>query len=610
MSNNKDDQKPDPLRAADPKRPHATIDLKAVEIKAAETKGADPKTATSTPGSPTSPAGAATSAAGSAASAAAPNKPDAAKAAPISAQGAAKPADTKAPINTSNTSAAKSATATAAPNKPEPTPPPPVAHRSGFGSFISHSTAGLLGGFLALLGADTIAPQLGQLGLPLHSATSEATQKLDTRLAALEKSQSAASKSGDTLVKEQLAATQARGQQLEQMAARATAAAEANEQLKKEMQQLAAKLAQAPATGAGPDPRIAKLEEQLAMLASASDGGKAGGSVPALAAVTGKLADLEQTLANQLAALRKSVSEEMESRVAKAAEAAEAARSGAQRVDREMADVKTGAARLNQRMEAFKADSDRVGEALRVVQEETGKLASGLDVIKGDIAARFKAAAKPEDIATAIAPVAGKVAALEANVTGVVSSEESRKSNAERIVLSLELANMKRAIDRGQGYAEELAQVQKAAAGKINLAALEKYKTEGVPTLTELQKSFRPLTHRMIDAANEKADSGVIDRLLSGAKSVVRVRKVDHAANDDSVEAIVGRMDKALDEGRIADFQALVEKLPQASRAPATAFLHKVEARSAVDKALKDIEGQLKSSLGGASAAAPAPATR
>lgn len=300
----------------------------------------------------------------------------------------------------------------------------------------------------------------------------------------------------------------------------------------------------------------------------------------------------------------------MESRVAKAAEAAEAARSGAQRVDREMADVKTGAARLNQRMEAFKADSDRVGEALRVVQEETGKLASGLDVIKGDIAARFKAAAKPEDIATAIAPVAGKVAALEANVTGVVSSEESRKSNAERIVLSLELANMKRAIDRGQGYAEELAQVQKAAAGKINLAALEKYKTEGVPTLTELQKSFRPLTHRMIDAANEKADSGVIDRLLSGAKSVVRVRKVDHAANDDSVEAIVGRMDKALDEGRIADFQALVEKLPQASRAPATAFLHKVEARSAVDKALKDIEGQLKSSLGGASAAAPAPATR
>ena len=610
MSNNKDDQKPDPLRANDPKRPHATIDLKAIEIKSSEAKGADPKTAAAASTAPASPAATSSAAAASGATAsastAAPaasssSKPDPAKA----AQSTAKSADTKAP---GKDGADK--TAAAASNKPELTPPPDVPRRGGLGSFITHSTAGLLGGFLALLGADTIAPQLGQLGLPLHSASSEATQKLDARIAALEKGPGAASKSGDTLVKEQLAATQARVQQLEQMAARVAAVAEASEQLKKDTQQLAAKLTQTPAAGAGPDPRIAKLEEQLSMLAAASDGGKAGGSVPALAAVTGKLSDLEQTLANQLAALRKSVSEEMESRVAKAAEAAEAARSGTQRVDREMADVKTGAARLNQRMETFKADTDRVGEALRVVQEETGKLASGVDALKGELAARFKAAAKPDDIAAAIAPVASKVAALEQNVTGVVTAEESRKTNAERIVLSLELANMKRAIDRGLGYAEELAQVHKAAGGKLDLAALDKYKTQGVPTLTELQKTFRPLTHRMIEAATETADSGVIDRLLSGAKSVVRVRKVDHAANDDSVEAVVGRMDKALEEGRVADFQALVEKLPQGSRATATAFLQKVEARSAVDKALKEIEGQLKSSLGGASAAAPAPATR
>lgn len=607
MSNNNDDQKPDPLRAADPKRPHATIELKAVEIRTTEAKGADPKATTSTPASSTSPASAATSTTGPAASTIAGSKPDAAKPAQSSAQGAPKPAESKAPIKDG---AAKSAAGAAATNKPEPTPPPAAPRRGGFGSFVTHSTAGLLGGFLALLGAETIAPQLGQLGLPLHSASNEATQKLDMRLAAIEKSQNAASKSGDTLLKEQFAATQARVQQLEQMAQRVSAVAEASEQLKKETQQLAERLAQTPAAGAGPDPRIAKLEEQLSMLASASDGGKAGGSVPALAAVTGKLSDLEQTLANQLAALRKSVSEEMESRVAKATEAAEAARSGTQRVDREMADVKTGAARLNQRMETFKAETDRVGEALRAVQEEAGKLASGLDAIRGDLAARFKAAAKPEDIASAIAPVAGKVAALEQNVTGVVTAEENRKTNAERIILSLELANMKRAIDRGLGYSEELAQVHKAAGGKLNLAAFDKYKSDGVPTLSELQKSFRPLTHRMIEAATEKADSGVIDRLLSGAKSVVRVRKVDHAANDDSVEAIVGRMDKALEEGRIADFQALVEKLPQGSRAPAAGFLQKVEARSAVDKALKEIEGQLKSSLGGARAAAPAPATR
>ena len=48
MSNNRDDQKKDPLRAGDPKRPHATLDLKAVEIKTAEQKAAEAKSTSST----------------------------------------------------------------------------------------------------------------------------------------------------------------------------------------------------------------------------------------------------------------------------------------------------------------------------------------------------------------------------------------------------------------------------------------------------------------------------------------------------------------------------------------------------------------------------------
>ncbi len=67
-------------------------------------------------------------------------------------------------------------------------------------------------------------------------------------------------------------------------------------------------------------------------------------------------------------------------------------------------------------------------------------------------------------------------------------------------------------------------------------------------------------------------------------------------------------MDKALDEGRISDFMALKPKLNANALAPAKAFLQKIEARYAADKALADIETQLKTSLG--SAAAPAPATR
>lgn len=603
MSNNRDDQKKDPLRSGDPKRPHATLDLKAVEIKSAEQRAADAKTTAS---STASAAGSKTETSKT------DPKTDTVKpgTSAASAGAAGTTGSSKSETGKGDTGKGTSPTDAAFKSKSQP---PPLERKSGggFGRFVSHTLAGIVGGFLALLGADTLAPQLGQLGLPVGSSQ-QANEQLGQRIAALEaQSQKSATQSGDSAkLTAALDGVSQRVAELEKLKGQVAQLSEGQVQLKSEADALAKQLAEAPggSASAAPDPRIAKLEERLALLSQASGDGQAGGAVPELAAVTGKIADLEATMANQLDALRKSVGAEIDTRMGKAAEAAEAARSGTQRIDRELADVKTEATRFGQRMEKLKADNERVSETLRVVQEETGKLASGLDALKGDMAARFKAAAKPEDVAQAIAPVTAKVAALEKNVAGVVTAEENRKANAERIVLSLELANLKRVIDRGLGYSEELAQVKKAADGKVDLKALEPYKTSGVRTLPELREDFRPLTHRMIAAAEDTGDGGVFDRLLSGAKSVVRVRKVKHSADDDSIEAVVARMDTALEEGRVSDFQTLAEKLPEKARAPAADLLKQVSARAAVDTALKDIESQLKTSLGAGGPAPAAPA--
>ncbi len=603
MSNNRDDQKKDPLRSGDPKRPHATLDLKAVEIKSAEQRAADAKTTAS---STASAAGSKTETSKT------DPKTDTVKpgTSAASAGAAGTTGSSKSETGKGDTGKGTSPTDAAFKSKSQP---PPLERKSGggFGRFVSHTLAGIVGGFLALLGADTLAPQLGQLGLPVGSSQ-QANEQLGQRIAALEaQSQKSATQSGDSAkLTAALDGVSQRVAELEELKGQVAQLSEGQVQLKSEADALAKQLAEAPggSASAAPDPRIAKLEERLALLSQASGDGQAGGAVPELAAVTGKIADLEATMANQLDALRKSVGAEIDTRMGKAAEAAEAARSGMQRIDRELADVKTEATRFGQRMEKLKADNERVSETLRVVQEETGKLASGLDALKGDMAAKFKGAAKPEDVAQAIAPVTAKVAALEKNVAGVVTAEENRKANAERIVLSLELANLKRVIDRGLGYSEELAQVKKAADGKVDLKALEPYKTSGVRTLPELREDFRPLTHRMIAAAEDTGDGGVFDRLLSGAKSVVRVRKVKHSADDDSIEAVVARMDTALEEGRVSDFQTLAEKLPEKARAPAADLLKQVSARAAVDTALKDIESQLKTSLGAGGPAPAAPA--
>jgi hypothetical protein len=297
----------------------------------------------------------------------------------------------------------------------------------------------------------------------------------------------------------------------------------------------------------------------------------------------------------------------VESRVALIAEGAEAAKSGTVRMDRDVAALKTDAAKVATRLDVLKADGDRLTETVRVVQGEAGALKSALDAMKGDVDAKLKAVAKPDDVAAAVAPVAQKIGALEQSLQGVVKAEADRKTNAERIVLSLELANLKRVLDRGQPYAGELAEVGKAAGGKVDLSALDKYKAQGVATVADLSREFRTVANAMLDAEADPQDGGVVDRLLAGAKSVVRVRKVAHAADDKSAEAVVGRMELALKDSRLVDVVEQAKALPDKVRAPAKGWLEKVDARAAVDRALVAIESQLKTSLAGGSAAVPAP---
>jgi hypothetical protein len=169
-------------------------------------------------------------------------------------------------------------------------------------------------------------------------------------------------------------------------------------------------------------------------------------------------------------------------------------------------------------------------------------------------------------------------------------------------VLSLELANLKRAIDRGKPYAPELEQARKIAGANVDLKPLERFALDGVPTSIELRQEFKPLAFKIIDAQEQPAEASIVDRLLAGAKSVVRVRKTSHSPDDKSVEAVVSRMETALNEDRLADVLLEAKSLPAPAQEAAEDFFAKVQARDAVDTALASVETQLKSSL----AAAPA----
>ncbi len=543
-------------------RPHATLDLKATEV---------------TPPAPKPEAGPAPGA-----------KSDAPQVAEASAQSKAA-ASAPGASATAADKVGASAAAKSASGKPPPSPAPRPAPR-GYGGFFTHVAAGLAGGLVALLAADMLASQLG------FETTDrpDPTRGLEQRIASLEANRG--QRTVPTDVANRLAAAETKLTELEQLDANVDGIAKKQAELDEGLNTLKDKLS-AEGGDTGTAARVAKLEEQLSLMASAAERDPQSGRLPQLAAISGKLADLESTLATQLDALRKSVALEIDTRLASATEAGQAARSGTQRMDRELSTLKAESAEMSTGVTALKSDSDRIAASLKTTQEEIKRL-------KADLDTRLASFARAEDVSTAVSPITGKLAALQQDVQGVIKSEGDRKTTAERIVLSLELANLKRAIDRGRAYAPELEQARKVAGTNVDLAPLERFALEGVPTPTELRSQFKPVAFKIIDAEEQPADASIVDRLLAGASSVVRVRKTNHNPDDKSIEAVVSRMEVALNEDRLGDVLLEAKSLPAPAQDAAQDFLAKVQAREAVDRALASVETQLKASL----AAAPADA--
>ncbi|WP_045837490.1 COG4223 family protein [Hyphomicrobium sp. 99] len=558
------------------KRPYATLDLKATEVE-------------TTAKSDSSKAGA--------------KAPGADVPLPAAARSyAEKPADAQAKADTSTprflkndnaksssaSSAAASASTSGASSAPDDDDDDDIVVRKR-GGFFSHLAAGIVGGALALFAYQWALPQLGII------RSEDEVAAFSQRLADVEKKQSTPVPQPD------LSNIEFRLSDLESTTKKIPAITESQSRLVAETK---AALASA-ASDAGSTQlieRIAKVEDKLKALADAGVNDPNANRIEQLAALTGKISDLETSLSTQLTALRVSVAKDVEGRVQAATEASEAARAGTQRIDKDVAGLKTDNVRIETEIGAVKTATDHVAADLKVAQDETQSLKTAFEGLR-------TAAAKPADIAAAVQPLSDRTAALEKSVQGVVQGDAERKQSAERVVLALELQNLRRALDSGQNFSSQLADVKKVAGNAVDLSALDRLKDTGVPSLAELNKDFRTAADNAIDADAEPENATVVDRLWAGAKSVVRVRRVDLKADDKSTEAIVGRMQVALNDGRLPDVLEAAKELSPKAQEAARPFLDKVAARVSVDTALAGLESQLKSSIatGSQQTAKPSP---
>jgi hypothetical protein len=232
---------------------------------------------------------------------------------------------------------------------------------------------------------------------------------------------------------------------------------------------------------------------------------------------------------------------------------------------------------------AARLAAERLQRDLGALKAETAGLRQGLEALKASVEEAIPA----------------KLAGVERDLQAVKKTEGERTAGAQRVLLALEIASLKRALDRGDSYARELDAARKAAAGAVDLAALDRFSTTGVPTLGSLGQDFRRVAGAALDAEATPAEVSVLDRLMAGARSVVRLRKTQYAADDTSAEAILARMEAALKDGNIGETLAQGKRLPPKAAAAASGWLGRLEARYAADTAVAEVEAALKSSLAG-----------
>lgn len=598
------------------KRPTATIDLKAKEVSTEASKSS-----TTDKSADAGAKSAVSSAKNPAASPSQSSQGEPAKTADTKTA-TAKPVETSKPAGKPDeTSSAKSAKPKADAEKPSAANPnsssrkaAPARSSAGSHGAMTHLVAGGLGGLIALFGVHMFegAPVSGQ------DADKEApalTEALETRLSALETSvkSSIAAGSADVTIPSEL---MERINKLEGLNETLAGLAETQNKLTGATTELNTKVAELsdPSGGGAVElrSRLDAMEGTIASLGKAAEGAN-GQSIPQLAALAGRINDLQTQLEARVAAVRKATKDDLESRFVAIESTIKTSADGSKAVDESIATLTSGGKRVSLAVETARADLERLSNDITGVKKTVGDAAARLakteEAVTGletqlkesQSSTTESLAARPsvQDVTNLISPVEKKLAAVEEKVTSVLSREESRTNSAKQIVLALELANLRRAIDRGQDVSGEVARIKKSAPASVDLTPLDKLVTSDVPSRAELVSEFRGVSRKVLQAESRVEGASTFEQLLANARSIVRVRKTGDVEGD-MTDAIISRTEDDLQRSDIKSALGELSKLKGVAAEAASSWMAKARDRLAIDATLEMIEAGLKTSVSGA----------
>jgi hypothetical protein len=173
-----------------------------------------------------------------------------------------------------------------------------------------------------------------------------------------------------------------------------------------------------------------------------------------------------------------------------------------------------------------------------------------------------------------------RLAALEQSAKSA-RDEIARNSATDKAArLALSAAALRDAAASGTPFAGSLKETKALGADETSLAPLTPFAERGVPDDKTMAERLSALLPAMLKVSGAQAPSGgFLERLEANAGRLVRIRPVDAPPGDD-VSAVLARIEIAAAKADIAGALADLDRLPAATRAPATDWIAQAKARA------------------------------
>ena len=303
--------------------------------------------------------------------------------------------------------------------------------------------------------------------------------------------------------------------------------------------------------------------------------------------------------------------DELAERVAKLeAAVAAASGSGAQLPGAQPAPIDSA---LGERLTGLETVVKSLAEVVARLDRRTDETAAAIQAMRKDAESGVAPGGPPSETTVGKAEfeaLAQRVTALQQSAASLQQSVERTATSlqqtaargaeaaaADRVVrLAVVATGLRGAVQRGAPYEGELNAAKALVPDPQALAPLEPFAASGVPTAQALGREFAAIAPKLAQTAKPSGGGDYIERLLSHAERLVRIRPVKEAAGDDTA-AIVARVEAKAKQADIPGALAELGKLPESARAPAAAWIKKAEGRQAAVAAAQRIENAALAAL-------------